>query len=164
MLRPIDALLPSASRNYGGKAKNLAALVRAGFPVPMAYALSAEAAAAHYARVLPARLRPAELLRAPDVSEAALAEARALVQGAELDPDLCAELRRALSSLRAAAVEGVAVRSSSTVEDLEVASAAGLHVSHLNVRGEAALFDAVKSCFRARRRRGRAVHRQPAQR
>src|SRR6185437_3401933 len=41
----------------------------------------------------------------------------------------------------------VAVRSSATVEDLPGLSAAGQHDTYLNVRGEAAVLDAVKRCW-----------------
>jgi pyruvate, water dikinase len=41
----------------------------------------------------------------------------------------------------------VAVRSSATAEDLPTASFAGQHDSFLNVRGEAALFEACRRCF-----------------
>ena len=41
----------------------------------------------------------------------------------------------------------VAVRSSATAEDLPNASFAGQHESFLNVRGEAALFEACRQCF-----------------
>jgi pyruvate,water dikinase len=41
----------------------------------------------------------------------------------------------------------VAVRSSATAEDLPNASFAGQHESFLNVRGEAALFEACRRCF-----------------
>ena len=41
----------------------------------------------------------------------------------------------------------VAVRSSATVEDLPGMSAAGQHDTYLNVRGEAAVLDAVKRCW-----------------
>ncbi|MFI5307884.1 MAG: PEP/pyruvate-binding domain-containing protein, partial [Polyangiales bacterium] len=147
LLRPIDALLPRASRNFGGKAKNLAALVRAGFPVPVGYALSCEASAQHFARALPPVLQPARLLARPNVPEADLHTARALVLETALAPDLVRELRRAFDALRAADVQGVAVRSSSTGEDQPAASAAGLHTSVLNVTSVPALLDAVRQCF-----------------
>jgi pyruvate,water dikinase len=147
LVRPIDALLPHASRSFGGKARNLAALVRAGFPVPAAYAVSGEAAALTYARVLPRDLRPAQLLHDPNMAESALRDARERVLAAELAPDLVQELLRAFEALRSAGAVGVAVRSSSTSEDLAAASAAGLHTSALNVRSPQALLRAVRDCY-----------------
>jgi pyruvate,water dikinase len=147
LVRPIDALLPRSSRSFGGKARNLAALVRAGFPVPAAYAVSGEAAALSYARVLPRELRPSQLLADPDVAESKLRDACDRMLAADLAPDLVRELRRAFEGLRAAGAIGVAVRSSSTSEDHAAASAAGLHRSVLNVRSPEALIDAVRSCY-----------------
>ncbi|HKP57024.1 MAG TPA: PEP/pyruvate-binding domain-containing protein [Polyangiales bacterium] len=147
LLRPIDAILPSVARNFGGKARNLAALARAGFPVPMAYALSCEAAEQAFARGLPPDLQPRTLLASAATSEGSLAEARERVLALELGTELEQTLRGALEELRAAGVEQLAVRSSSTAEDQHVASAAGLHTSILNVRSEAELFDAVRTCW-----------------
>jgi pyruvate,water dikinase len=147
LLRPIDSLLPRASRAYGGKARNLAALVRAGFPVPLAYALSGDAAAHTFERVLPEALRPAQIFSRPFVSELELLEARERVLNAGFDAQLEDELLRGFGALRAAAADSVAVRSSSAVEDLSAASAAGLHTSVLAVASEAALLDAVRKCF-----------------
>lgn len=146
-VRPIDALLPRSSRNFGGKARNLATLVRAGFPVPAAYAVSGEFAAQTFARVLPRELRPSQIFAQHQVTESALAQAREAVLGAELAPDLVQALQRAFDALRAAGAEGVAVRSSSTSEDLGASSAAGLHTTVLNVRTMTALLDAVRSCY-----------------
>src|SRR5436190_653662 len=147
LLRPIDSLLPRASRAYGGKARNLAALVRAGFPVPLAYALSGEASARTFERVLPEQLRPAQIFSRPFVSELELLEARERVLNAGFDAQLEDELLRGFEALRAAAADSVAVRSSSAVEDLSAASAAGLHTSVLAVASESALLDAVRRCF-----------------
>ncbi len=147
LLRPIDTLLPRASRSFGGKAKNLAILVRAGFPVPAAYALSSEAATQHFDRALPPALRPAYLLSHPPIAEADLASARERVLQTDLAPELSRELLRSFDALKAASALGVAVRSSSTLEDQGVASAAGLHISALNVTEGAALLDAVRRCF-----------------
>ena len=148
LLRPIDSLLPRASRAYGGKARNLAALVRAGFPVPLAYALSGRGRGADVrARAAASSLRPAQIFSRPFVSELELLEARERVLGAALDAQLEDELLRGFAALRAAAADSVAVRSSSAVEDLSAASAAGLHTSVLAVASEAALLDAVRKCF-----------------
>jgi pyruvate,water dikinase len=147
LLRPIDALLPRASRNYGCKARNLAALVRAGFPVPLAYGLPCEAAELTFARSLPRALQPAQLFAQPVVAERDLAEARERVLAADLHAELAHDLVRALSALRAASAESVAVRSSSTAEDQGAATIAGLNLSVLGVASEAALIDAVRQCF-----------------
>ena len=147
VLRPIDALLPRASRSFGTKARNLAALVRAGFPVPAAHAMSSEIAVRHYAQILPHALQPAQLFAARQPAAEAIAEARERVLSAPLPGDVVDALGRSFAALRAASVESLAVRSSSTAEDLSVASAAGLHCSVLNVRSEAALLDAVRQCL-----------------
>lgn len=146
-LRPIDAILPSVARNFGGKARNLAALARAGFPVPMAYALSSEAAEQAFARNLPADLQPRALLSSAATSEGALAEARERVLAIELEPELSQALIATYGEMRAAGVEQLAVRSSSTAEDQYVSSAAGLHTTILNVRDEQGLLDAVRTCW-----------------
>ena len=147
VLRPIDALLPRASRSFGTKARNLAALVRAGFPVPAAHAMSSEVALRHYAQVLPAELQPAQLFAARQPLPEAISEARERVLAAPLPAEVVDALGRSFAALRAASVESLAVRSSSTAEDLSVASAAGLHCSVLNVRSEAKLFEAVRLCL-----------------
>ncbi|HMI90365.1 MAG TPA: PEP/pyruvate-binding domain-containing protein [Polyangiales bacterium] len=147
VLRPIDALLPRASRSFGTKARNLAALVRAGFPVPAAHAMSSEVALRHYAQVLPAELQPAQLFAARQPAPEAIADARDRVLAAPLPADVVDALGRSFAALRAVSAESLAVRSSSTAEDLSVASAAGLHTSVLNVRSESALLDAVRLCL-----------------
>lgn len=147
LLRPIDAILPRAARSFGGKAKNLAALARAGFPVPAAYALSSEVAERAFAACLPPQLLPSALFAGSLPAEADLAEARERVLHAELAPDLAQSLRNAFHELLAQGAPSVAVRSSSTAEDTHAASAAGLHTSVLNVTGEAALFQAVRECW-----------------
>jgi phosphoenolpyruvate synthase/pyruvate phosphate dikinase len=146
-LRPIDAILPRVARNFGGKARNLAALARAGFPVPAAYALSCEAAEEVLQRVLPHALLPRVLFAAGVPSDTDLAQARDRVLRAELSSDLRRALSDAFVELRKAGAQGLAVRSSSTAEDQHVASAAGLHTSVLNVTTEEALFDALRVCW-----------------
>ena len=147
LLRPIDALLPRASRNYGAKARNLAALVRAGFPVPLAYGLPCEVTELTFARVLPRALQPAQLFSRPVISERDLTEARERVLAAELHAELARDLSRALSALRAASAQSVAVRSSCTTEDRGADAVAGLNESVLGIASEAALEDAVRRCF-----------------
>ncbi len=147
LLRPIDAILPRAARSFGGKAKNLAALARAGFPVPAAHALPCEAAERAFTTCLPPGLQPSALFAASLPAESDLAEARERVLAAELAPDLAAALRGALRELRSLGAPSLVVRSSSTADDTQLASAAGLHVSVLNVFDEDALFAAVRECW-----------------
>jgi len=144
-IRPIDALMPRLGRQFGGKATGLAALVRAGFPVPAAYALSREAADEAYARVFTSG--QLALLGDGPAREAQSAVLREKIMALSLPSSLERELSRTLALLRAASAESVAVRSSSTVEDHALASAAGLFSSTLNVRDEAGLFLAVKRAW-----------------
>lgn len=146
-LRPIDAILPRSARSFGGKARNLAMLARAGFPVPMAFALSSEAAEQAFAAGLPADLQPSVLFAASVCPDEALSEARERVLGLALEPALQGALSSVFVQLRNAGVESLAVRSSSTAEDQNAASAAGLHTTRLNVVNEAQLFDAVRECW-----------------
>jgi pyruvate,water dikinase len=69
---------------------------------------------------------------------------------AVLPPDVADAIRgayRSLAEARGERAPAVAVRSSATAEDLPEASFAGQQETFLNVRGEAALLDAVRSCF-----------------
>jgi pyruvate,water dikinase len=69
---------------------------------------------------------------------------------ADLPPAVADTIRQAYRRLAAARGErapAVAVRSSATAEDLPEASFAGQQETFLNVRGEAALLDAVRACF-----------------
>lgn len=75
------------------------------------------------------------------------AKARALLQQAELQPDLCEEIIHAYHAFSGSKDLTVAVRSSATAEDLPEASFAGQHESFLNVTGEKALLEAVHQCF-----------------
>ena len=147
LLRPIDAILPRAARSFGGKVRNLATLARAGFPIPMAFALSSEAAEQAFAAGLPPELQPNALFSATVCPDAALSEARERVLSLELEPALRGSLAAAYAELRRAGAESLAVRSSSTAEDQHAASAAGLHTTRLHVLGEQQLFAAVRACW-----------------
>src|SRR5512139_3166409 len=69
---------------------------------------------------------------------------------AVLPPAVADAIRQAyrdLAEARGERAPAVAVRSSATAEDLPDASFAGQQETYLNVRGEAPLLDAVRSCF-----------------
>ncbi|HEU0301882.1 MAG TPA: phosphoenolpyruvate synthase [Longimicrobium sp.] len=74
---------------------------------------------------------------------------REAILAAPLPPPLSVAVRAAYRRLQAEYGAGcdVAVRSSATAEDLPEASFAGQQETFLNVRGEAALLDAVRRCF-----------------
>jgi len=155
---PVDAQVPlvmalddpgTAPAVVGGKGASLARLARAGFRVPPGFHVTTSAYLDFIGR---GGLREPVLaaLSAVDVSDAATFDAAAACIG-----DLLAG--QPLPAPTAAAVAGayaclgddvpVAVRSSATVEDLRGVSAAGQHDTCLNVRGEAAVLDAVRRCW-----------------
>ncbi|HJL15226.1 MAG TPA: PEP/pyruvate-binding domain-containing protein [Sandaracinaceae bacterium LLY-WYZ-13_1] len=149
IVRRIESIVPRKAHAFGGKAKNLAALARAGFPVPAAYALEASAAEAFFGAALPASDQPAALLAAPSslITDERLAELAERARSAPVPPGVRGALHEALTALRREGAVAVAVRSSSTREDQEATSAAGLHETVLGVRTEDELVDAVRACW-----------------
>ena len=141
--------------DVGGKNANLGELVRnlytTGVRVPDGFALVADAFRRHLreARIDKDIYAALDQLDHRDV--AALAKAgraiRDKIRAATLPSDLQDEVRAAydqLSRLYGEDATDVAVRSSATAEDLPEASFAGQQETYLNVRGHAALVDAVK--------------------
>jgi pyruvate,water dikinase len=140
----------------GGKTASLgelSALAAEGVKVPEGFAITAQA----YRDAL-ASAGAWEPLRAllggltdDDVAPLAerAAEAREIVYRATGGGELHRQIRTAYRALRTRCGSGlsVAVRSSATAEDLPDASFAGQHESFLNVRGEAAVFEACRRCF-----------------
>jgi pyruvate,water dikinase len=76
-------------------------------------------------------------------------QAREIVYGAGLPPDLVDEILAAHRRLQEQYGEdvSVAVRSSATAEDLPTASFAGQHETYLNITGQETLLDACRRCF-----------------
>ncbi|MCG8558140.1 MAG: PEP-utilizing enzyme [Proteobacteria bacterium] len=147
LVRPIEAIVPRTSAHFGGKATHLAALARAGFPVPAAYALPGEAAEQFFAQALPDS-KPSKLfLEGPPPSESVLAGLRAKVLLAEIPESLRVELKNALANLLSNGAESVAVRSSSLGEDQDYASAAGMHTTFLHLATEQQVLEAVRACW-----------------
>jgi pyruvate,water dikinase len=75
------------------------------------------------------------------------AKARKLILGGKLSSDLSRKIIEAYQNLYEKEQCAVAVRSSATAEDLPDASFAGQHDTFLNIKGKAALLEAVKKCF-----------------
>ncbi|MGE0788729.1 MAG: PEP/pyruvate-binding domain-containing protein [Sandaracinaceae bacterium] len=149
VVRRIESIVPRKAAAFGGKAKNLAALARAGFPVPAAYALEASAADEFFKVALPRDERPTELLAAPmsTLSAERLDALRERARQAPIPKKIAQGLEEAFDALRAEGALAVAVRSSSTREDQEAASAAGLHRTELGVSSREALLEAVRECW-----------------
>jgi len=138
----------------GGKGASLGELIRAGIRVPPGFAITVDAfalamAAADPAGQLRARigaLAPDDLPAIATVSESF----RRVITAAPVPAGVVAAVREAYRALGAdAAIEdnGVAVRSSATMEDSTAASFAGLQDTYLGVRGAADVLDAVRRCW-----------------
>ena len=133
----------------GGKGASLARLARAGFGVPPGFHVTTSAYLDFVRRG--GLLEPVlAAMSAVEVSDAATFGAAAARIG-ELFAGQPVPVPTAAAIAGACACLGdevpVAVRSSATVEDLPGMSAAGQHDTYLNVRGEAAVLDAVRRCW-----------------
>ncbi|HTV19247.1 MAG TPA: phosphoenolpyruvate synthase, partial [Polyangiaceae bacterium] len=142
----------------GGKNASLGEMFRylvpLGVRVPDGFAVTAAAFVRHLEDAgLGAQIYPAlSRLDVRDVEALARegARIRELVRSAPLPEPIAEQVRaayRELSARSGEAATDVAVRSSATAEDLPTASFAGQQETYLNVRGEAALLDAVRQCM-----------------
>jgi pyruvate,water dikinase len=136
----------------GGKGANLGELTAAGLPVPPGFVIGAPAYAA-FCDDTGLRGRIAARLAGLDVDDTAALEqaSREVREEIEQEPIpewLASRIRSAYVDLVGAGSEApVAVRSSATAEDSESASFAGMNETLLNVRGDDALLDAVRTCW-----------------
>lgn len=131
----------------GGKGHNLVNLVQAGFPVPPGFVVTADA----YANFVESLDWLRSALRELDFNNSArLTEQcsilRGRLTGVSLPPDIVAAIQESLSALELSKNSKLAVRSSSTLEDLAQAAFAGQHDTYLNVRAEDVVHK-VRDCF-----------------
>ncbi|MBS1868379.1 MAG: phosphoenolpyruvate synthase [Actinobacteria bacterium] len=151
-IRPFDDLSRDDVDWAGGKGANLGELTRAGLPVPPGFVVGAPAYAA-MCEASDLRAHLVRLLEGLDVDdttalEASAEQARCLVLGVAVPPDLDRAIRDAYAALCAGTQDAaVAVRSSATAEDTASASFAGMNESFLNVRGADAVVRAVHECW-----------------
>lgn len=124
----------------GGKAAQLAALLAAGFPVPAGFCLTTTAYR-HWVASSP-QLDLAGLLEA-----GRFREIYARILQLELDHSFVVTLFETYRQLQARHPGPVAVRSSSTAEDLDQNSFAGLYETVLDVSNEPSLLDAIRRCW-----------------
>lgn len=148
-LRRIESIAPRRAAEFGGKAKNLASLVRGGFPVPLAFALSSRVASDAFERILSPRDRPRSLLRAAvrELEDARLTAIAEEIRRAPLPEELVSSLAEVRAELATPEAPWLAVRSSSTREDESLTSAAGLHETVLGVATDEAIADAIRTCW-----------------
>ena len=142
------ATLDDAVAVAGRKAVSLVELLSIGVPVPDGAVLTTAAFKEFAAfNALQSRIDDVLLrLRTPDA--AGVTEAIAALKQAIHDGAMPQAIGGAVGVIAHGAPEAAwAVRSSCTQEDMAGASFAGIYESRLNVRGEAALHDAVKQCW-----------------
>ncbi|RLB42604.1 MAG: hypothetical protein DRH30_04525 [Deltaproteobacteria bacterium] len=147
VLKRIESVVPRRASGYGGKARGLAALARAGFPVPAAYAMPGWVGDSFFSSVLEIEDRPRALLNSPYVPEARLQSIAERVREATLPQDVVRSVSDALLALTNEGATSFAVRSSAMHEDQEGASAAGMHSTLLNLMREDEVLDAIKVCW-----------------
>jgi len=147
VLKRIESVVPRRASGYGGKTRGLAALARAGFPVPAAYAMPGWVGDSFFSSVLEIADRPRALLRTPYVSDQRLQSIAERVREATLPQDVVRSVSDALLAMRDEGAISFAVRSSATHEDQEGASAAGMHSTLLNLMREDEVLDAIKVCW-----------------
>ena len=133
----------------GGKGANLGEMAAAGFPVPPGFCLTT-AAFRRFMAASPDAASVYTLLDAittDDVEEVRRVgrQVRQTLLAVSIPADVAEATLRAWRELSPDAA--YAVRSSATAEDLPGASFAGQQDTYLNVRGEAALLDAVRRCW-----------------
>lgn len=139
-----DAALPLV----GGKALNLARLVRGGFHVPDGFIVPVHAYSDFVDSAGLAGAIAEEIALIDTDDPAALVShskrLRARIGEAAMPPGLAASIRESYAAL---GTPPVAVRSSATAEDLPEMSFAGQHDTFLNVQGEDRLLAAIADCW-----------------
>lgn len=148
-VRPLESLVPRKAAAFGGKARGLATLIRAGYSVPAGFAVASVVANEAFIAGLEVRDRIESLIGAParEITVERLTEIAARVRALPIAPAAELAIRAAYRALDAEGASVVAVRSSATHEDDESQSAAGLYSTFLGISGEDAVLDAVRSVW-----------------
>lgn len=146
MILPFSDPAATQLANSGGKGASLAKLFRGGFNVPPGVVVPASAYTAFVEQDVSIGAA-IEALPYDDAEQLRLACAglREQILTLALPPELDKELREAVAPLLARGA--VAVRSSSTMEDLAGAAFAGQHDTYLGIHTPDAVVDAVRRCF-----------------
>ena len=136
--------------SVGGKGASLGEMASIGLPVPKAFVVTAQA----FRRFLIETGIEKKIFASydrldvenNDALEKAADGAKTMVLKAKMPAFIRDEIRHAYKKLSAEDMI-VAVRSSATAEDLPDASFAGQQETYLNIKGEAALLEAVQKCW-----------------
>jgi pyruvate,water dikinase len=149
LVRTLESLTSQDRESAGGKAANLGAMIRAGLPAPRGFCVTTAAFrlwldGCQTAKPCLDRLDQLDAERRDELQRTA-AEARQNLAATPLPESVARAIVAAWRQHRPEAA--FAVRSSATAEDQPAASFAGQHDTFLNVRGEAALLDAVRRCW-----------------
>jgi pyruvate, water dikinase len=136
--------------SVGGKGASLGEMASIGLPVPKAFMVTAQA----FRRFLVETGLEKKLFASyerldvenNEALEKAANGAKTMVLKAKIQAALKDDIRKAYKKMNSEDLI-VAVRSSATAEDLPDASFAGQQETYLNIKGEAALLDAVQKCW-----------------
>jgi pyruvate,water dikinase len=136
--------------SVGGKGASLGEMASIGLPVPKAFMVTAQA----FRRFLVETGLEKKLFASyerldvenNEALEKAANGAKTMVLKAKIPAALKDDIRKAYKKMNSGDLI-VAVRSSATAEDLPDASFAGQQETYLNIKGEAALLDAVQKCW-----------------
>ncbi len=156
--------LEATLETVGGKGMSLARLARAGLPVPCGFHVTTEAYRRFVSEnaIQPRILQALKEVHGPDQQALELVsqQIRDCFARGQIPLEVAREVTQAYAAMaqpQTSALSGapsagkgvvpVAVRSSATAEDLPEASFAGQQDTYLNIRGEAAVLEAVKKCW-----------------
>ncbi|MFC1661285.1 PEP/pyruvate-binding domain-containing protein, partial [Gemmatimonadota bacterium] len=141
-VRRLDELRRGQAQEFGGKAANLGELTACGVEVPPGFAISISGYLAHADRC---GLRAAlGSLIAEERWQEVEQAAAGILSSVPVDPELASAI---VGAFRCLGAPLVAVRSSATGEDAAATSFAGQYRTHLNLSGEEALIEGVRSCW-----------------
>ncbi len=149
LVLPLEENLADRLELVGGKAANLSAMLRAGLPVPAGFCVTTVAFELFLASC-PRRAELSQMLTrrcavTPDLAAEMSGQARAWLAPLPMPAQVEDAVLNAWRKRDAG--RAWAVRSSATVEDAVGHSFAGQFESFLNVRGQAALLDAIRNCW-----------------
>jgi pyruvate,water dikinase len=147
-VRLLDEICEKDVLSAGGKGANLGAMLKAGLPVPGGFVLTVNSYQ-RFVEVNDLEKDIIELLAKADkdntaVINKATEEIKVLFESGEIPDDIQNEIDEAYAKM---GKPGVAVRSSSTAEDLPGASFAGQYSTFLNVKGKSELITSIKKCW-----------------